>query len=401
MQNFRVSLSVSQHSPLIHLNRFIARCWLPLGYLVLLTGLFWVGERSHYSKLYYLLMAFPALLGLISQPRALLELLRDPIVMAFLAFAAWLLLSLSWTTSTESLASLAKRPLYVFMLFASCTLIMLRDGSMLPHLLRISAGLALIAAIAILTLYFLKPPPDGRLIGTGGLINSLLTSHVLGFFCICWLATWVTDEKTVRIHGLLSGAVLLGAVLATGSRTPLMAISLASIWLALITRQRRALYLIVSLSILGLLLAFFFSDLVLERGLSYRPQLWAEAYKQLQEQLWFGRGFDAALKLWIEGIPYPFADPHNIGLAVALRLGLIGLLLWLFLYGIVLGTCVRYRTDHRFQLASTLVIYGLAAGMTEGSSFLSRPNESWFLIWIPMSMVAALSISQRLRAAQP
>ncbi|UVE18320.1 O-antigen ligase family protein [Pseudomonas sp. LS44] len=394
-------LSASPPFSRLQLNQFIARRWLPLGYLVLLSGLFWVGERNHYSKLYYLLMAFPALLGLIAQPRALLQLLRTPIVLAFLAFAAWLLLSLSWTSSTENLASLAKRPLYVFMLFASCTLMVLHDERMLPRLLRLGAGLALVAALVIQSLHFLTQPPDGRLIGTGGLINPLLTSHVLGFFCIYWLAAWATEGKSLRVYGLLGAAVLLGAVLATGSRTPLMAIGLASLWLALMAPQRRTLYLIGGLSIAGLLLALCFPDLLLARGLSYRPQLWTAAFEQHQTQPWLGLGYDAPLQLWIEGFTFPYVDPHNVGLAVALELGLVGLLLWLVLYGMVLGTCVHHRADQRFQLASTLVIYGLAAGMTEGSSFLSRPNESWFLIWIPLSMVAALSISQRLQAAKP
>jgi hypothetical protein len=45
-----------------------------------------------------------------------------------------------------------------------------------------------------------------------------------------------------------------------------------------------------------------------------------------------------------------------------------------------------------------LVVYGLSAGLSEGSNFFSRPNENWFLIWIPLSLVAALSISQRLQS---
>ncbi len=36
--------------------------------------------------------------------------------------------------------------------------------------------------------------------------------------------------------------------------------------------------------------------------------------------------------------------------------------------------------------------YGLVAGMTEGGSFLSRPNEHWFLIWIPLALVAAFTV---------
>ncbi|MNM97785.1 hypothetical protein D3C81_1103000 [compost metagenome] len=89
------------------------------------------------------------------------------------------------------------------------------------------------------------------------------------------------------------------------------------------------------------------------------------------------------------------SDPHNVELAVLLELGLVGLLFWLLMYGYGLWRCFAQRRQREFQIASAMLVYGFGAGLTEGSSFLSRPNESWFLIWIPLSLVAALSISQR------
>jgi hypothetical protein len=41
----------------------------------------------------------------------------------------------------------------------------------------------------------------------------------------------------------------------------------------------------------------------------------------------------------------------------------------------------------------------MACGLTEGSNFLSRPNENWFLIWIPLALVAALSAAKRVDLA--
>jgi O-antigen ligase len=92
------------------------------------------------------------------------------------------------------------------------------------------------------------------------------------------------------------------------------------------------------------------------------------------------------------------SDSHNVELAVLLELGLVGLSLWLLMYGLVLLRCLQQRHQGKFQLASALVVYGFSAGLTEGSNFFSRPNENWFLIWIPLSLVAALSISQRLQS---
>jgi len=40
-------------------------------------------------------------------------------------------------------------------------------------------------------------------------------------------------------------------------------------------------------------------------------------------------------------------------------------------------------------ICSAAVVSGLVAGLTEGISYLSRPKEHWFLIWIPLSFLAA------------
>ena len=69
--------------------------------------------------------------------------------------------------------------------------------------------------------------------------------------------------------------------------------------------------------------------------------------------------------------------------------------LWLMMYGFGIWRCFSQRQHKGFTVASAMLVYGIGAGLTEGSSFLSRPNESWFLIWIPLALVAALSISQR------
>jgi hypothetical protein len=40
-------------------------------------------------------------------------------------------------------------------------------------------------------------------------------------------------------------------------------------------------------------------------------------------------------------------------------------------------------------------VYGIGAGLTEGGGILSRPKEHWFLLWIPLAIIAALSVAQR------
>src|SRR5690606_16146926 len=123
-----MTFTVTRLLPSAHsLDEFIARRWLIVGYVALLTGLFWLDDTSSYTKLYYGLMAAPALIALIVRPRYWLIVLREPVILAFLALAAWLLLSLLWTSSEDDSSGLAKRPIYVFMMFAACAIIALKN----------------------------------------------------------------------------------------------------------------------------------------------------------------------------------------------------------------------------------------------------------------------------------
>ncbi|WP_242443175.1 O-antigen ligase family protein [Pseudomonas sp. LFM046] len=397
MARFHVNLMVLPGSTSARIYDFISRRWLPLGFLVLLTGLFWVAERSQYSKAFYALLALPALTAAILRPALLRQLLRDPVVLSFLAFSAWLLLSLIWTASSDSPGSLAKRPLYVFMLFLACTVMAVDEERLLLGALRIAAMIAAIAALVCLAQFFLHPPVGKRLIGTGGLLNPLLTSHLLGFFCAYWLAAWVTHQEQVHWVPLLAFIPLIAATVATGSRTPLLALLASASWLILLTNGRRTMMVMVLLGVTGLGLAMLLPESLLQRGLSLRPQIWQSALEQVSGFLWLGHGYGSDFQFQIDGVRNIWSDPHNVEIAVLLELGLIGLACWLLMYGMAFANCLRLKELPSIKIASCLMVYGLAAGMTEGSSFLSRPNESWFLIWIPLAIVVSLSIQQRLR----
>lgn len=377
------------------LNNFICQYWLPLGYLVLLTGLFWVYERSQYSKAFYALIAIPALVGACLNPALLRQMLREPLVLAFLALGIWVLISLGWTHSEDSTGSLGKRPLYVAMMFVASALMMRNGPETLLRTLRLGAIVAALAAAVNLLIFLPHASEAPRMVGLGGMINPLLTSHVLGFFCAYWVAVWTIRSEPRPWLAVICAALMFAALLATGSRTPLAALVLCGMWLAVICGNRRGLLLIGGLLLTGAALYLLQPGLVISRGFSYRPELWSAALAQVPEHLWLGKGYDSAFTFQAPGLPYVLSDPHNISLAILLELGAIGLFLWGVLYLCALLRSLQLRHLPLFQLASCLVAYGFAAGMTEGSSFLSRPNENWFLIWIPLSLMAALSMAQR------
>lgn len=370
---------------------------LPLGWLALLTGMFWIGNRSDYHQLYYVLLAVPTLLALIMQPRYLRTLCCSPLLIAFALFSLYTLITLSWSSTENSFGSLAKRPLYVLLLLFSAGLLALAAADRLMLCLKASAYVATIAALASLAL-FAYQGGEGRLNGYGALYNPLLTSHVFGAFMAMWVAYWFMDKSPLKPTTLFSLAILGAVIIATGSRTPLVALVACSSWLMLLNQGKRGLALLITGVLAVGLLIYLCPDMITSRGMSYRPKIWHQTLLLIQQAPWLGHGFDAPLEIHVAGLKYGLADPHNMLLAVLYYCGGIGLALWLALYATALTYAWRNRRDSMTVLASALLVFGLAATMTEGGAFLSRPKEHWFLIWIPIALTFAANLRTTAKA---
>jgi O-antigen ligase len=362
---------------------------LPVGWLALLTGMFWIGDRPYYHKLFYATLALPTLIAVALQPSQLKLLLRQPLIQLFLLFSAYILVSVLWAGTDETPLSSIKRPLNILMLMFAASLIALRHPGKLERVTKLSAIVAIIAA-ALSLAYFVYEGANGRLSGYGALYNPLLSAHVFGFFCAYWLSRWYLDVKLISLLPLMALLVLWGLLLFTGSRTPLVALSACILWLAICQWKARILLVIAAAIALGVVAqSLLMTDDLLTRGMSFRPAIWQEILRQLQDNLWFGLGYSHPQVFRVEGLDFALADPHNIELAVLFCGGIVGLTLWLLMYAYAMGYAWQQRRQPAVLIASTLVVFGFFAGLTEGNAFFSRPKEHWFLIWIPLALLAA------------
>ncbi|EXI88822.1 MAG: Lipid A core - O-antigen ligase [Candidatus Accumulibacter regalis] len=372
---------------------FICNWLLPLGYLSLLVGLAALPDRSLYHKLFYALVGLPALIALLLKPGTLRVLLREPIILLFLAFSAWSLLSVTWSDTDSSVFDLLKRPLYIFMLFSACALLSLQASKRLEQTTLLGALLMLPLTVYSLSAFALAWTPGMRMIGSGALDNPLLSSHIFGFFGTLWLALSMTLPRHQSWVTIAPALVSVGALMATGSRTPLVAMSLACVWLTVVCWNRRSIVLIATGTAGLVALLLLYPDALLERGTSSRIDIWQIALGKILQQPWLGFGFQASLVIDIAGFPIPFSEPHSFALGVLYYTGIVGLTIWLAMHALALSHCWRNRNALLFVIAGSLLIYGLGAGLTEGGGILSRPKEHWFLTWIPLALIAALNIA--------
>lgn len=376
---------------------FISLWILPVGYFLLLCALFFLPGRSLHHKLFYGLFSIPTLIALCLRPRELKELLREPIFVALLIFVAWALLSLSWGPREEGLAGMFKPPLHTVLLFAGSYLLVRYRSEILQPLLFGAALVALIATTWFLFQFAHIYTPGLRLIGGGAFDNPLLSSHLFGFFAAYWLSVTMTCKRRQMMWlSVPAMAIMFMAVIGTGSRTPLVALTMAALWLCFICWNRRSLGLLAGLALSGVTVYVMFAQMILERGDSYRLEIWQLVLRMIAEHPWIGHGYSATLSV-DPGIGVNFQEPHSFVLGVLYYVGIFGLLPWLFFILWSLLSSWRQRVQPLLIVASTLLIFGIGAGLTEGGGIISRPKEHWFLLWIPLALIAALSINQRAR----
>jgi O-antigen ligase/tRNA A-37 threonylcarbamoyl transferase component Bud32 len=397
--NFRIEFFSMQLSGLNSVSNrvfdFICLWILPVGYFLLLCAMFFLPGRSLHHKLFYGLFSIPALFAICLRPRAFKELLREPIFIAALVFVAWAMMSLSWTPDSKNFFGEFKPPLHTLLLFAGCYLLVRYRSEIVQPLLLTAAIVGLIGTAYDLFMFSRIYEPGLRLIGGGAFDNPLLSSHVFGFFCAYWLSLSMTcKRKQVLWLSIPAMAVMFAAVIATGSRTPLVALTIASLWLSFICWGRRSMVLLGVLLVSGATVIVLFSRMIIERGDSYRFEIWQLALNKIAEHPWIGHGYNADLAI-DPGVGTNFQEPHSFALGVLYYVGILGLLPWLFFQAWGLLSSWRNRLQPLFIIASTWLIFGIGAGLTEGGGIISRPKEHWFLLWIPLALIAALSINQR------
>lgn len=376
---------------------FICLWILPLGYLLLLCALFFLPGRSLHHKLFYGLFSIPALIALCLRPRELKELFREPVFVSALLFATWALLSLSWGPGGESVIAQFKPPMHTLLLFIGCYLLVRYRSDIIQPLLFSAAIVGLIGTIYFLFKFFRVYEPGLRLVGGGAFDNPLLSSHIFGFFCAYWLSLIMTCKcRQMLWLSVPAMTIMFAAVIATGSRTPLVALTLAALWLSFICWNRRSIILLGALLASGASVLLLFSKMIVLRGDSYRLEIWQIVLHKIADHPWIGHGYNASLAV-DPGVGYSLQEPHSFTLGVLYYVGILGLFPWLFFQFWGLFTSWRYRVQPLLIIASTWLVFGIGAGLTEGGGIISRPKEHWFLLWIPLALIAALSVNQRAR----
>jgi O-antigen ligase len=363
--------------------------WAALGLLVLLCGAWVLPSSKLYHQSLILLLWLPALLALFL--RDFRKLLKQPELVLFIALSAWVMVVLVVKGGQDPLGE-AKRPVYVLLSLLGVVLASRGQWS-IEMLLRPAALLGgLFALLSVLYFQFASPLPAGsRLIAIGLWDRAIMAAHAVGALAVIGAFLWQKPRSFLWLT--------LYAVSALGYLTFLGLNQTRGVWLALFMvplvmafarPTRLGVLAAITVILLSVLAALLIPEVLMQRGLSYRPELLAGGLRHLLENWTLGFGFNT-YEILVPSSGQVFKHPHNMYLDVAIRLGVPGLLLFALLWGSVAWRAWQNRAEPLGRALLALWVFSSIALLTDGIGLWLKPNADWLITWLPVALSMVLA----------
>lgn len=360
------------------------------GVLCLLIGISFPTNKLYHQAL-ALLLWVPGVVLFWTCRAEIRPMLRTTLGAALLAFTLWSLLTLFWSSVEDPLRQF-KHVLYIVVSLWGMRLLGLLPAHSLEAMLRRCAYfMALLASVYWIRTYWVEGAPwRFRVTGSWQLEHSILAAHVFGFFMVV-----LYHLKPVGRMGVLAWSVALWAL-----AVYLVFAQSKGVWVALVAVvlltpiwKRDRVYLVLSMLCLAVVggVLWCAPEFALQRGLSYRPELLREGFELLfSGNPFVGFGLGSSYRLYLASAAATFDHPHNLFLGIALQLGLIGLLLWGVAW-LLLGVAAWCQRAE--PLGGGLLgvwLFASLALLSDGVGPWVKPQEIWFLTWIPFGLALAL-----------
>lgn len=366
--------------------------FVTLGYLWFLLGIAWAPSNKLYQQGLVALLWLPGLLSVFFLHDRLLGVWRRNRVFCCLLifFLVWAAISSLWSQAEAPLRAF-KRILYVALFLAALAVL----ACEYPE--RIWQGLAVafvaLALSCLVSLYFFyirdMHPISARLYGIGQASHPILGAYVMSLVVMWGLQFRPSGWwKSFVWAGLIALALVFIAL--GQSRGAMLALIIGAVALLMLHGGRVA-------WIGGLLMMVicwagyeFFTPFILERGLSYRPEIFLASLDMVLQNPFAGLGVGTDYRVVTSNYPEGFDHSHNGFTHVAIELGIVGVVLWSGLW----LSAFRVAWNHRHSREGRLVFGSLAVSLValqfDASSLWDTPRAEWFVTWLPMALTLAL-----------
>ena len=358
-----------------------------------------LGNGYSFKPIFYALVLLPAL-GLMAVRQIKLEqvLRQCPSILLLLVPLLYWSLTNVWSEHPENVSAFLRRSFTLFVFLIAVAHLTLRLGPGLLRYLDVALLLAGIgAAIHLVGLVFMEPKgPHWRLGDATIFSRSLHASHYFGFFAVYGLVRFYQQGAIAdRLRSLLPACLCLGFAVFTESRGTLISFLLVALLVCGVWHRRYIQSaLIVFLTAAG---AYFIQDVLLERGLSFRLEIWRGTWDIVQANFWGGIGLGTPL-----GVEYggKFVAPHahNLLYDLQARAGFFGMLLFLPIVALVLSRALRAERDEQVYVAA--LVFFLLCVMTDVHKPINSPSSVYVIFWLPLAALLALRSGSSLKQPQ-
>ncbi|NIF19099.1 O-antigen ligase family protein [Pantoea sp. Cy-639] len=374
---------------MLYENRW-AKAWLGFGLVWFLAAIALAPTNKLYQQGMVVFFWLPTL-GLAWSARRVYAQAwrRQPALwLGILALLAWGTVTLLWSNAEDGPRE-AKRLLYILVFLMGFPLLAQLGIGWIQRLLQLGGALlALAALISIVHFYVMVGYPlTERLSGIGEISHPILGAYVVAA-AVLWLLYACPRQRGLQLAWAVALACLGAFVVLSQSRGAGLALVVTVILGVLWHRDRNS-CLFALLAALGTGLAFYqMYDLIMLRGSSYRPEIFAAAEHMISQRPLTGLGLGSYYR--VEALGHVFDHTHNMFTHVAVELGLPGMLLWLAVWLFALGEIVRARHSAFGKVLLGLWVFSTLAMQFDAASLTATPRAEWFISWLPVGLAMLL-----------
>lgn len=373
---------------------------LSAGFLWFVLAVAFAPANKIYQQGLVALLWLPTLALAWSGRGALGQLWREKrlLCVSLLLLAVWASISLTWS-QTDDVSREAKRMLYIAVFILFFPILAAGRPEFVARLLQWGgAGIGLAALVSIIVFFGVHHNPlNARLEGIGELSHPILGAYVIGVGAV-W--TLLLPPRHLGLQALWAFGLLccVAFVIMSQSRGAALALALTMMVLPIWWRDRRAWLLCAGTIIVAVVAFWLLQSLMMARGSSYRPEIFAAVVKMISLHPWGGLGLGSGYNVTIaSGMTFDHA--HNLFTHVAVELGLPGMLLWAVVWLAVLRESWRARETALGRCMMGIWVFSTFAMQFDAASLTGSPRAEWFISWLPVGLATVLVWTQSAREA--
>lgn len=361
--------------------------------LLFTCSLYFLVENGSANSFTTYLLAVSAIWLFVNRPGTI-NLYDGPLTALVTGLLLYLAISVIWSGGDESAL---KQIAFALLVLTFC----LSIGYSIEHYPRYLYWLVLfiVLAAAINSGYSLylhyampdyQPLPEPRLFALGRLSNPVISALSYGFATLLCVFFVLTNKRlTSKILFAVIIVLFLGCIVLSGSRGVWPALLVGATAGILVHYEGHRKFQMIGITIAIIAVAggalTLGLDAMLERALSFRPEIWAEFTRRtLDTNLLLGVGMTAD-----STFQHPsqlIKHPHSIFIATFYYGGMIGLLLLIAMLGRAVWLIVLMPHGEIKTLAAMLLAFGVTATLVDGDEVLTKVNYLWLLIWLPVGL---------------